>query len=461
MMAGIGIIAASASAASTTARGGDSFAAGAWIGRVFRLRQKPGRIELGRMRLRRGGGLLGRLILCARFRGITRRRIVFRRLWRRACLRGFRVLLGRRRFEHGGEKFFAGDQRGNEERPGQETERAGSLVRTLHPGFEDLLLLFEQFAFFYFFHDRCLSSRSTETQLSPGSIHCRASLFGSGVMHGVVRHVVRQVEMPYVEVIRRAHLVDGVVERMVGRHRSERAVQVTRMIRTVRAIITVGEVELCQRFTRVVIGVALAAVVVLGMIRMVVVLGMLRMVVVLGMLRVVVVLGMLRVVVVLGMLRMVVVLGMLRVVVVLGMLRVVVVLGMLRVVVVLGMLGVVVVLGMLRVVVVLGVLRVVVVLGMLRVVVVLGVLRVVVVLPFLATLVLVVAAVVGLGWLAFLAWDAEILYRLENACNAAQDRHGFAPRLGLATVAGTCLVRITTPSPLLSPTHADGCSGEK
>src|SRR5882672_6508509 len=427
MMAGIGIIAASASAASTTARGGDSFAAGTWIGRVFRLRQKPGRIELGRMRLRRGGGLLGRLILCARFRGITRRRIVFRRLWRRACLRGFRVLLlGRRRFEHGSEKLFAGDQRGNEERPGQETERAGSLVRTLHPGFEDLLLLFEQFAFFYFFHDRCLSSRSTEKQFSPGSIHCRASLFGaSGVMHHVVRRVRRHVEMPYVEVIRRAHLADGVIERMVGRHRSERAVQVTRMIRTVRAIITVGEVELGQRFTRVVIGVALAAVVVLGMIRMVVVLGMLRVVVVLGMLRVVVVLGMLRVVVVLGMLRMVVVLGMLRVVVVLGMLRVVVVLGMLRVVVVLG------------------------------------VLLVIVVLPFLATLVLVVAAVVGLGWLAFLAWDAEILYRLENACNAAQDRHGFAPRLGLATVAGTCLVRITTPSPLLSPTHADGCSGEK
>src|SRR3979490_1511613 len=80
-------------------------------------------------------------------------------------------------------------------------------------------------------------------------------------MPRVVRRVRRHVEMPYVEVIRRAHLVDGVVERMVGRHRSERAVQVTRMIRTVRAIITVGEVELGQRFTRVVIGVALAAVV--------------------------------------------------------------------------------------------------------------------------------------------------------------------------------------------------------
>src|SRR6266404_348391 len=209
MIAGIGIIAASPSAsasaasAPTTARGGDSIAAGgARIGRVFRLRQKPGRIELGCMRLRRGGGLLGRLILCARFREITRRRIVVRRLRRRACLRSFRVLLfGRRGFERGGKKLFAGNQRGNEERPGQETERAGSLVRTLHPGFEDLPVLFEQFRFFYFVHERRLSSRSTEKPLSPGSIHCRASLFGSGVMAGVVRHVVRHVEMPYVEVI--------------------------------------------------------------------------------------------------------------------------------------------------------------------------------------------------------------------------------------------------------------------
>src|SRR5437588_7569064 len=172
MMTGIGIIAASPSAsaasAPTTARGGDSIAAGgARIGRVFKLRQKPGRIELGCMRLRRGGGLLGRLILCARFRGITRRRIVIRRPRFRACLRSFRALfLGRRGFERGGEKLFVGNQRGNEERPGQETERAGSLVRTLHPGFEDLPVLFEQFRFFYFVHDRRLSSRSTEKQLS-------------------------------------------------------------------------------------------------------------------------------------------------------------------------------------------------------------------------------------------------------------------------------------------------------
>ena len=56
--------------------------------------------------------------------------------------------------------------------------------------------------------------------------------------------------MSYVEVIRRAHLADGVIQRMVGRHRSERALHVTRMIRTVRAEITMGEVEPGQRFTR-------------------------------------------------------------------------------------------------------------------------------------------------------------------------------------------------------------------
>src|SRR4051794_25136947 len=55
---------------------------------------------------------------------------------------------------------------------------------------------------------------SLKTTLA-GSIHWRASLFGaSGV--GVVRHVRRHVEMPYVEVIRRAHLGDGVFERIVG-----------------------------------------------------------------------------------------------------------------------------------------------------------------------------------------------------------------------------------------------------
>src|SRR4030088_2166921 len=84
--------------------------------------------------------------------------MVVRRLRRGAYLSVFRVLLGRRGFEHGGEKLFAGNQRGNEERPGQKTERAGSLVRTLRSGFEDLPLLFEQFAFFYFVHDRRLSS---------------------------------------------------------------------------------------------------------------------------------------------------------------------------------------------------------------------------------------------------------------------------------------------------------------
>src|SRR5205085_1173764 len=178
---------------------------------------------------------------------------------------------------------------------------------------------------------------------------------------------------------------------------------IARMIRTLRAEIAMGEVELGQGITRVV---TLAAVIR----RLVVAIVLLR-----------------------------------PAVVILGVLRVVVVLDVLLVIV-----PVLVVLDLL-----LAIVPVVVVLDLL-----LAIVPVVVVLRFLATL-LVVAAVVGLGWLAFLTWDAEIPCRLENACNAAQDRHGFAPRLGLATVAGTCLVRITTPSPLLSPTQADGCSGEK
>ena len=50
-------------------------------------------------------------------------------------------------------------------------------------------------------------------------------------------HVVRSrhVEMPNVEVIGRAQLADGVIQGMVGGHRSERALHVTRMIKTVRA----------------------------------------------------------------------------------------------------------------------------------------------------------------------------------------------------------------------------------
>src|SRR3984893_3001875 len=177
-----GIIAASATSAAPaspsapTAACGSNFAAGnAEPGRVFiRLRQKPGRIELGRMRLRRGGGPLGRLIPYARFREITRRRMVVRRLRRRACLSGFRALLfGRHGFERGSEKLFAGNQRGNEERPGQETERAGPLVRTLHPCFEDLPLLLEQFALFYVVHDRRLSSRSTQNNSRPVAFTAR------------------------------------------------------------------------------------------------------------------------------------------------------------------------------------------------------------------------------------------------------------------------------------------------
>ena len=51
----------------------------------------------------------------------------------------------------------------------------------------------------------------------------------SGVLHSLVRcHVI----LSNVEVIRRAHLADGVIQRVVGRHRSERALDVTRMIRT-------------------------------------------------------------------------------------------------------------------------------------------------------------------------------------------------------------------------------------
>src|SRR3981189_3786940 len=123
MIARTGIIAASAALAPAH-RGGDSF---------------------GRMRLRRGGGPFGRLILCARFREITRRRMVVRRLRRGTCLSGFRVLLfGRRGFERGGEKLFAGNQRGNEERPGKETEASASCRCCIKSRLQDLPLLFER-----------------------------------------------------------------------------------------------------------------------------------------------------------------------------------------------------------------------------------------------------------------------------------------------------------------------------
>src|ERR1700716_1266094 len=160
--------------------------------------------------------------------------MVVRRLRRGACLSVFRVLLGRRGFEHGGEKLFAGNQRGNEERPGQKTERAGSLVRTLRSGFEDLPLLFEQFAFFYYVHARRLLSIRLNNSARQHSL--RSYLAASAVR--VMRRVRRHIEMPYVEVIRRAHLGDGVFERIVERHRSERALHVTRMIWTMRAELT-------------------------------------------------------------------------------------------------------------------------------------------------------------------------------------------------------------------------------
>src|SRR4030081_1212387 len=107
--------------------------------------------------------------------------MVVRRLRRGAYLSVFRVLLGRRGFDHGGEKLFAGNQRGNEERPGQKTERAGSLVRTLRSGFENLPLLFDQFALFYFVHDRSPSRFLVPIRNNsrPAAFACRASLFGA------------------------------------------------------------------------------------------------------------------------------------------------------------------------------------------------------------------------------------------------------------------------------------------
>src|SRR5882672_1790144 len=463
----IGIIAPAPAPTPTptpTRRGGDGFAAGgARLGRVFlRLRQNPARIDLHRMRLRRRGGPLGRLILCARFRGIMSRRIVIRSLLRRACQSGFRVLLfGRRGIERGGEKLLTGNQWGNEERPGQETERAGSLFRTLRPDFEDLPLLFEQFAFFDLIHDRRLSSRSFISFRSrvARQIYLPGESFRtSRVMRRVVR---RHVVMPYVEVIRRAHLADGVIQRMAGRHRSERALHVTRMIRTVRAVITVRaeiamrEVELGQGFTRVMMAVALAAVVgrlggAIVLLRLAVVLVRLA-IVVLGILPTAVVLRVvalpvLRVVVLPAMLRMIVLAAVIGAVIVLGVLRVVV-LAVLGIIVLSVVLGIIVLVAVLPVVV--AALVIVVVLGMLRVVV-LAVLRIIVLSVVLRIIVFVVVPPVVVAALVIVI----PLGRLENARKAAQDRHGFAPRFGFATVAGTCLVRIT-PSPQLSPTHAD------
>jgi hypothetical protein len=135
-----------------------------------------------------------------------------------------------------------------------------------------------------------------------------------------------------------------------------------------------------------------------------------------------------------------------------------VVIATLVIVIVLGMLGVLVV----AFVVVIATLVIVIILGMLRVLVVAFVVAIAtLVIVIIPLRLLIVAAVVG--WLAVLAWntDSRNTCRLENARDAAQNRHGFAPRFGFATVAGTCLLRITTPSPLLSPMHADGCSGEK
>src|SRR5215831_9376986 len=94
IMTAIGIIDASFVLAS--AGGGDSFAGGGvqlWQV-LMRLRRKPDRIDLRRMRRQRGGGSIGCRILSAPFRGISHRRIVVRRMQRRAILSGQRVRLG-------------------------------------------------------------------------------------------------------------------------------------------------------------------------------------------------------------------------------------------------------------------------------------------------------------------------------------------------------------------------------
>src|SRR5262245_4675703 len=99
-----------------------------------------------------------------------------------------------------------------------------------------------------------------------------------------MRHVVRRIRrhiVRYVEVVRRrAHLADGVIQRMVGRHRRECSMRV-RMIRG-GAEIPVGEIKLGQRFTwaavvgRLSVAMVLLRLAVLLMLLAIVVLGMLR-----------------------------------------------------------------------------------------------------------------------------------------------------------------------------------------
>ncbi|WP_342737223.1 hypothetical protein [Bradyrhizobium sp. B117] len=136
------------------------------------------------MRLRRVSGSLGHLILCTCFPGITHRLSIVCHV-RRACLSGFRILLlGRRGIERSSKKLFSSHQggNGNEERPGQETERADSLVQTPRPSLEDLSLLFEQFTLFYIVHDRHRSSRSLQSNSHLAAFTAERRSFGaSGV----------------------------------------------------------------------------------------------------------------------------------------------------------------------------------------------------------------------------------------------------------------------------------------
>src|ERR1700704_3385840 len=68
-------------------------------------------------------------------------------------------------------------------------------------------------------------------------------------------------------------------------------------------------------------------------------------------------------------------------------------------------------------------------------VVVLAVLRIIVLVAVLRVIVATLVVVIPFGLIAVSAWNADLrnLYQLENARNAAQDRHGFALRFGFAT----------------------------
>jgi hypothetical protein len=157
------------------------------------------------------------------------------------------------------------------------------------------------------------------------------------------------------------------------------------------------------------------------------------------------------------------------VIVVFGLLRVIV-LATLVIVITIGLLGMVLVVLMIVVaMIVVAPVVIVVVLGLLCVIVV-AFLVLIISLRLLAAVIRLVRLTVVLRLsitlivrLAILAGETDYrdLCRFNKAGNAAQNRHGFAPRWGLATVAGSCLVRIITPSSLLSLILVAGCSDEK